>query len=669
MNRIKNSFLALSLFLLSLGVYGQDYYREFRGMDSLPNISKLVYNSPSAVQWLDNEQIAYMVYTPSGKAFYRANVASGAIVSSSEEPVKTIDNKKEGKPLSLFSPDGTVEAFIKDCNVWVRLSNKEVKQLSFDGSENLCYQGLSWSPDSKKIAAIQAQKAGMRRIPLIESSPKEQKQPILQWRDYYKPGDMIPTYRPALFDVVSMKQIEIDAKPFENQYYLYLDKWSGDSKAFFFLFNKRGHQTFQLVRADASNGSTTVVADETFPTFVHYYRCYWNFIKNDTEIIWSSERDGWRHLYLMDAVTGKTLKQLTKGEWIVQQVVDVNEKEGYILFMGNGKNRGEDPYNKHYYRMSLDGKGLIDLTPEAANHKVVFSPDKRYFVDTYSRPDLPPATVVRSVADGKALLDLGTSDVSALMQTGWTMPEVFFAKGRDGKTDIWGTIFRPSKFDPSRKYPVVEYIYAGPHDAHVVKDFLAYIRFQKLLESGFIVVTIDGMGTANRSKTFHDVCWRNIKDAGFPDRKLWIKSAAEKYPYMDINRGVGIYGYSAGGQNAMAALLFHPEFYKYAVALCGCHDNRMDKIWWNEQWMGYPLGPWYSESSNVDNAHLLQGKLLLINGELDDNVDPTSTLQVVDALIKADKPFEQLYLPGHGHSLGSDYITHRVFDFFVRNMR
>lgn len=218
-----------------------------------------------------------------------------------------------------------------------------------------------------------------------------------------------------------------------------------------------------------------------------------------------------------------------------------------------------------------------------------------------------------------------------------------------------------------KKYTVVEYIYAGPHDAHVTKDFAAYMRFSKLIEMGFIVVTIDGMGTANRSKAFHDVCWRDLKDAGFPDRILWMKAAEAKYPSMDISRGVGIYGYSAGGQNAMGALLFHGDFYKTAVALCGCHDNRMDKIWWNEQWMGYPVGPWYGESSNVDNAYKLTGKLLLINGELDDNVDPASTLQVVDALVKAGKDFEQLYLPGHGHSLGSDYVTRRVFEFLYRN--
>ena len=248
------------------------------------------------------------------------------------------------------------------------------------------------------------------------------------------------------------------------------------------------------------------------------------------------------------------------------------------------------------------------------------------------------------------------------------MPEVFCAKGRAGQTDIWGNIYRPMHFDASKSYPVVEFIYAGPHDSHVDKDFKpAHHLVSKLVELGFIVVSIDGMGTSNRSKAFHDVCWKNLKDAGFPDRIAWMKAAGAKYKYMDLNR-VGIYGWSAGGQNAMAALLFHNDFYKVAVALCGCHDNRMDKIWWNEQWMGYPIDVSYSTSSNVDNAYRLKGKLLLINGELDDNVDPASTLQVVSALMKANKNFEQLYLPGKTHSLGGPFEMHKMHDFFVKNL-
>ena len=257
--------------------------------------------------------------------------------------------------------------------------------------------------------------------------------------------------------------------------------------------------------------------------------------------------------------------------------------------------------------------------------------------------------------------------MSALLATGWKAPERFVAKGRDGTTDIYGVIFRPTNLDPKKKYPVIEDIYAGPQDSFVPKAFAAFREPQALAELGFIVVQIDGMGTSNRSKAFHDVCWKNLGDAGLPDRILWMKAAAAKYPYMDLTR-VGIYGVSAGGQDALRALLAHPDFYKVGVAACGCHDNRMDKIWWNEQWMGWPVGPHYAEQSNVTNAHKLQGKLLLIVGEMDHNVDPASTMQVVNALIKADKDFDLLVVPGAGHGIGGAYGVRRMRDFFVRHL-
>jgi dipeptidyl aminopeptidase/acylaminoacyl peptidase len=258
------------------------------------------------------------------------------------------------------------------------------------------------------------------------------------------------------------------------------------------------------------------------------------------------------------------------------------------------------------------------------------------------------------------------ADITKLLETGIKLPEPFVAKGRDGVTDIWGVIVRPVNFDPAKKYPVIENIYAGPHGSFVPKNFKPVASgMHQLAELGFIVVQIDGMGTSNRSKAFHDVCWKNLKDAGFPDRILWIEAAAKKYPYMDINR-VGIYGTSAGGQNAAGAVLFHPEFYKIAVASCGCHDNRMDKMWWNEQWMGWPVGEEYAQSSNVENAWRLKGKLLLMNGEMDNNVDPTSTMQMVNALIKANREFEYVFLPGVKHSNGGVYGERKRRDFFVK---
>ena len=269
--------------------------------------------------------------------------------------------------------------------------------------------------------------------------------------------------------------------------------------------------------------------------------------------------------------------------------------------------------------------------------------------------------------DGKLVCKLEEADITALKASGWKAPEVFVAKGRDGKTDIWGIISRPKDFDPHKSYPVIEDIYAGPHGSFVPKDFSPGRRSAALNDLGFIVVQIDGMGTANRSKAFHDVCWHNIKDAGFPDRILWHQAVARTYPYYDLTR-VGIYGTSAGGQNSTAAMLFHPEFYQAAVSACGCHDNRMDKASWNEQWMGYPVGSWYSESSNIDNAKNLRGKLLLIVGEMDTNVPPESTMRLVDALIKAGKDFELLVVPNANHGMGGEYGVRRMRDFFVRHL-
>lgn len=670
------SILTLFAFLLFpvSAISQNDFYEEFSKLEDLPKINELVYNGSVTPIWIDNNTFWYQTRERDGQKYYRVNISK-----KSKEPVnkeelvqpESATKRERARRDTISSPDNRWAAFIKDSDIWIKsIENGKEYRLSYDGTQNNAYLNIYWSDDSKKIAAIKKQQSSMRKIPLIESSPANQLQPVLQWRDYYKPGDLIPIYRPALFDVESLSKIDIDTRPYDDQYYLKFGKWRGDSKSFTFEYNQRGHQLYQLVSVDASSGSTFVMAQESSETFIYYNRIYTYYFKDDNSIIWASERDNWRHLYHIDARTGEIIRQLTKGEWVVRDVLHIDEDKGYMIISGNGRNadKGEDPYNIHYYRINIKNGHITDLTPENGNHKAYFSPDWSFFVDVCSKPDMSPLSLVRSAKDGRIQLHLQKSDIKDLLDQGFTMPEVFTAKGRDGKTDIWGTIFRPSDFDATKSYPVVEYIYAGPHDSFVLKDFYAYTRFSKLLELGFIVVTIDGMGTANRSKEFHDVAWRNLKDSGFPDRILWIKEAAKHYPYMDIER-MGIYGYSAGGQSTMAALLFHGDFYKVGVALCGCHDNRMDKIWWNEQWMGYPVGPWYSENSNVDNAHLLQGKLLLINGELDDNVDPTSTLQVVNALIKADKDFEQLYLPGYGHNLGDNYVTRKVFEFLSKYLR
>jgi dipeptidyl aminopeptidase/acylaminoacyl peptidase len=571
----------------------------------------------------------------------------------------------------IISPDSIRVAYIKNFNVFIkdRNSGKEY-QLSYDGSEGDYYSSFFvWSSDSKKLATFKVRDNKKHMIYFVESSPPDQLQPRLHQREYLKPGDALPIRRPALFDAGLKKQIPVDGSAFENQFSLDNLKWWKDCRAFTFEFNQRGHQVYQVVEVDAQTGKTRILIDERSSTFIDYSsKKIRQDVADGKQIIWASERDGWNHLYLIDGQTAKVINQITRGEWVVRDIIHVDENKKQILFSANGRNRGEDPYLIHYYRIDFDGRNLVDLTPENAFHSATFSEDKQYFTDEFSRVDKPSETVLRRTSTGEIIMQLEKADISDLLAKGWTFPEVFTARGRDGRTDIWGNIYRPVNFDPSKKYPVIESIYAGPHGSFVPKTFSGYAwGISDMAELGFILVSIDGMGTSNRSKAFHDVCWKNIKDAGFPDRILWIKAAAEKYPYMDTSR-VGIFGTSAGGQNAMAALLFHPDFYDVAVASCGCHDNRMDKIWWNEQWMGYPIGPEYEESSNVVNAYRLKGKLLLFVGEMDDNVDPASTIQVANALIKANKEFELVVLPGLNHTSGGKYGDRKRKDFFVRNL-
>jgi dipeptidyl aminopeptidase/acylaminoacyl peptidase len=484
---------------------------------------------------------------------------------------------------------------------------------------------------------------------------------------YAKPGDVLDVETPVIFHLDSRAQFTVENAEFPNAYDMNQLEWRKDSSAVTFEYNQRGHQVYRVIEVSADGKPRVVISEEPKTFFSYSGKRFRRDVNDGKEVIWMSERDGWNHLYLFDGATGQVKNQITRGEWPVRSVVEVDEEKRQIWFSASGMKPGQDPYFVHYYRINFDGTGLTPLTTVDANHRAFFSSDRAYYVDTFSRLDMPPVTELRSSRDGSLVMALETADISELTKAGWKAPEPFVAKGRDGTTDIYGVIYRPANFDPSKKYPVIENIYAGPHDSFVPKNFQAFNQMQAQAEVGFIVVQIDGMGTSNRSKAFHDVAWRNLKDAGFPDRILWHKAVAAKYPHYDITR-VGIYGTSAGGQNSMGGLLFHPDFYKAAVSSVGCHDNRMDKIWWNEQWMGWPIGQHYADSSNVDNAHRLQGKVLLVLGELDQNVDPSSTMQVVNQLIKHNKEFDLLVIPGAGHGSGGAYGEHKRFDFFVEHL-
>ena len=599
--------------------------------------------------------------------------------------------QRENRPEGVRSPDGRWEIVVRGDNLALRdvragkeepltqdahalssyarnVEARRAMEMEYDTREpERPEPEVYWSPDSKRFVAMRHTPGGQRRVTMVQSSPPDQLQPKLVTIPYLKPGDAVPFAKPHLFEVETRREIPVDDALFANPWSIGDVRWAADSGEFTFLFNQRGHQALRILGVAAATGAVRPVVDERSATFICYSGKFFSEYLGETgEIIWMSERDGWNHLYLYDAKTGRVKNQITRGDWVVRGVERVDRDKRQVWFTASGKNPGEDPYHVHHYRVGFDGSGLVALTAGDGTHSVRFSPDRRYLLDTWSRVDLAPITELRRVSDGSLVRRLEESDISELVAEGWRAPERFAAKGRDGKTDIHGVIQRPKDFDPAKKYPVLEDIYAGPQDSFTPKSFRPRHRSQDLADRGFIIVKLDGMGTSNRSKAFHDVAWKNIGDAGFPDRIAWIRAAAVARPEMDLAR-VGLFGTSAGGQNALGGLLFHGDFYRAAVSDSACHDNRMDKIWWNEQWMGWPVDESYVRSSNVANASKLTGKLLLMVGELDKNVDPASTYQVVDALIRADKDFELLAVPNGGHGIaGTPYGSRRLAEFFTR---
>lgn len=603
-------------------------------------------------------------------------------------------NRQAPESAASTSPDGTATVFTRSSNLWLKTTadNSEVQLTTDAVAENTFRRDASrargmgmeydlpdfpedsvdahWAPNSKAVVAFQTTRVEERITYYIESAPADRLQPRLQSYPYFKPGDAIPTARPRLFRVEDRKEIPVSNELFPNPWSLDLIRWSDDGARFWMMYNERGHQRISILEVTVDTGAVRAIVDEHSSTFIHYssegkHEQRW---LQDNQLLWASERSGWNHLYRYDLSSGQVMNPVTSGEWNLRRIEHIDEDSDTLWFFAVGIRPDQDPYHEHFCRVRLDGGELTILTEGDGTHDIEWSPDRRWFIDRYSRVDLPPVTELRT-ADGQLLCVLETADASEILKERGAFPERFLAKGRDGVTDIWGIVHRPKNFDSSKSYPVIENIYAGPHDHHVPKAFRPSFRHQhQIADAGFIVVQIDGMGTAWRSKAFHDICYRNLRDAGFRDRILWMKSLKEKVPQIDLTR-VGIYGGSAGGQNAMAALLWHGDFYKAAVADCGCHDNRMDKIWWNEQWMGLPEGNYYQGNSNMENAHQLQGRLMLVVGELDRNVDPATTTQVAKKLIDAGKDFEFLLVPGAGHGACETlWASKRRTAFFLREL-
>ncbi|MCP5102350.1 MAG: prolyl oligopeptidase family serine peptidase, partial [bacterium] len=609
---------------------------------------------------------------------------------------KVEEEKKD--PVVAVAPDGKGEAFTKDHNLYIRsVKSKEEIQLTTDGKEKYAYamvwdwgglmnesdpsktkmkKGVEvlWSPDSRKLLTYCVDFRKARKLYLYQSTPKagETDYRAAVW-SYYRslPGETDGAFfKYYIFDIESKKGVPVDIDWLHTSENWGYPEWFKDGKRLYFNYSTRGYKTAILTEINGETGKVRRVVEESSETYMDTAKRFIEILGEGKELVWGSERDGWSHLYLYDWQTGQLKNQITGGEFVVRRVIHVDEKRRRVFFMASGREPGMDPYLQQLYRVNLDGTGLKRLTREDAEHWIRLSPDKKYVVDTYSRVDLVPVSVLRRLRDGKVVLKLEEGDIADLLAMGWRFPEPFTVKARDGKTDIYGVIMRPSNFDPGKKYPVIDYSYSGPQAVAAPKSFRrgCLSHNSALVELGFIVVIIDGMGTANRSKAFHDFSYKNLGDIGGLDHIAGMKQLAEKYPYMDLSR-VGIYGHSAGGYDAAHALLIHPEFYKVGVSSAGNHDHQMAKAWWPEHFQGYPVGKHYVEQSNLTLAKNLRGKLLLVHGDMDNNVNPASSLRLAAELIGANKDFELLIIPNANHGLGkSAYFYRKRWDYFVKHL-
>jgi dipeptidyl aminopeptidase/acylaminoacyl peptidase len=581
------------------------------------------------------------------------------IDGKSSDPKSRPKEQKSSKSDDGTSPNQRWRAILQSREIALRdLKNpkkEKAVRLSAKIPEGAEFYGdIAWAPRSDAFVVSATVPVRTRQLTLKPRNAAEGNSSQSITFGYAKPGDPLPQPVPVLFRLRdgAFQPVVIDSSTFPQQFitsFSHQYRWAEDGREFYFDVNDRGHQRYRILAVNRQSGDVRPVVDETSKTFVDYVHKTWrHWLPGSKELLWLSERSGWCHLWAIDVAGKKSPRQITTGNWVVRDVLHVDPKSETIWFLAGGVRATEDPYHTHLCRVQFDGSEFRQLTEGDGVHAVEFSPERQLFLDTWSRVDQPPVVELRRSSNGTLVTTLERIDDSAFASCGYVPPERFTATGRDGKTSIHGVLIKPSHFDRSRKYPVVENVYAGPHGAFTPRTFGSHSMLQSIAEKGFIVVQADGMGTNYRSKAFQDVCWKNLKDSGFPDRIAWIKAAAATRPWMDLSR-VGIFGGSAGGQTAMRALLDHGDFYRVAVADCGCHDNRVDKLWWNEQWMGWPIDASYSKSSNVDDAAKLRGELLLIVGEMDQNVDPACTYEVAEALTRAQKPFELKTIPNTGH--------------------
>lgn len=604
---------------------------------------------------------------------------------------------------SSMSPDGRHAVFIRDHNLWARvLATGEEVPLTTDGVKDFGYATDNagwthsdrpvgtWSPDSRQYATFQHDGRGVPDMHLVTTTVGA---PTLKSWKYPMPGDSVifrisrviisegPGGRPRMVRLQmppDMHRSTVSDHVACSGGTICDVQWYPDGSHLAFISSSRDHRKAWFRVADAETGEVRTVLEETSATHIGdaaLAENLWRVLPGSNEFIWWSHRDNWLHLYLYDLTTGRLKNRITTGEGNVSNVLHVDERARTIYFTAQGRERGRDPYFQHLYRVGFDGRGLMLLTPEDANHVVSLSPDARYIVDTYSTPDTPPVTVVRDIR-GRVLQTIERADISRLLATGWRPPMRFTVKARDGQTDIHGLMFTPSTLDSTRKYPIVNHIYPGPQSGSVGSRSFSPARgdHQALAELGFVVVAIDGMGTPGRSKEFMDAYYGRMGDNTLPDQVAGMKALAARHPFIDIDR-VGIWGHSGGGFATAAAMFRHPDFFDVGIAQSGNHDNRNYEDDWGERYQGLLVREGgsdnYADEANQTYAGNLRGKLLLAHGAMDDNVPPSNTMLVVDALIKANKDFDLLIFPHARHGFGPDanYMTRRRWDYFVRHLQ
>lgn len=602
-----------------------------------------------------------------------------------QEKIK-ISNKTE-----LASPDKKKIAFIKDYNIYLKkVGENSEKQLSTDGNPLLSYGtsiswyfvknesanqrdqfeiNASWSPDSRYLICAKYNRKYAKSLYMYQSSPKDGFRAEIH--SYERPiaGDKdLTRISYTIFDTETGTKIKCDLP--ENGVFLeYGFRWLNNTKAYTTRYY-RGYQKRELLELDIITGKSRIIISESSETYVDPNMLVYHLTKESKEVIWSSEKEGWHQLYLYDYATGKLKNKITTGEYVVREICKVDEKKRKIYFRACGKEQG-DPYYNYLYTVNFDGSGLKLLSPENAYHICSISPNTKYIFDNYSRVDLPDKFVIRSSKNGKLIMKVDETDIEDIVKMGWQVPEMYTVKARDNKTDIYGVIYRPFNLDSKKRYPVIDGTYSGPHTIRSPKTFRrALVNMDvPMAQLGFVIVTVDGLGSAFRSKEFHDFSYKNLGDIGCEDHIKAIKGLSVKYPYMDIEN-VGIYGHSAGGYDSTHALLIHPEFYKAGVSSAGNHDHRSAKAWWPELYMGFPVDKHYDEQSNFFLADKLEGKLLLVHGNMDNNVNPAASMRMADALITANKDFELLMIPGcdHGSVYYNKYFLRKRWDFFVKHL-